>query len=144
MTPTLAGRWQTRAFLLVLVGIPVSLPFCLIAGLVPLGLLLCTGAIGALLDVYYDRVQRSRWDHDWPVHRQIRAGVLEFAALLFGLFGCCACSLPLGPAVLKLGPMAAIVVPVHWWSVWLISFLFVQGPMRALFPRWRFRGGRLL
>jgi hypothetical protein len=28
--------------------------------------------------------------------------------------------------------------------VWIASFLFVNGPMRVVSIRWRFRGGRLV
>ena len=32
----------------------------------------------------------------------------------------------------------------HFITTWLVMFLFVNGPMRVPFIRWRFRGGRLI
>jgi hypothetical protein len=137
------GRWQTRVFLIVFVGVPVSLPFCII-GPLPLIVLAYVLAIGLALDVVYDRKQRSRWDHDWPVHAQVKAGLIEFATLVFVLIGCCGCGALVAPPILAMAPLAAVVVPIHWFTVWSLSFLMLQGPMRVLFPRWRFRGGRIL
>ena len=138
MTPTLVGRWQTRVFLLMVVGLPVSIPF-LAFGPLPLVVLGYALLIGLGLDVWYDRQQQERWDHDWPVHKQFKAGLTEFSLLLFTLLGCVGCS----GLLLAAAPMLVIVVPIHWWSVWWLSFWMTQGPMRVLFPRWRFRGGRV-
>jgi hypothetical protein len=144
VTPTLIGRWQTRILLLLVVGVPVSLPFVLVAGPVPFLVLGYVLAIGLALDVVYDRKQRARWDHDWPVHLQVKAAFVEFFALIVVGLGCCGFAAFLAPPLLALGPVAVVVVPVHWWSMWGISFLVLQGPIRVLLPRWRFRGGRVL
>ena len=140
VTPTLFGRWQTRTFLTLVIGGVVSLPFTLVAGPLPFVILAYALCIGLALDVYYDRQQQRRWDHDWPVHMQVRAAALEFGVLLLTLLPCC-CT-PLAPLVAN--PVAVFVIPVHWFSVWFAGFLMLQGPMRVLFPLWRFRGGRLL
>jgi hypothetical protein len=41
-------------------------------------------------------------------------------------------------------PVNIILFALHYWSVWLGVFLMTQGPMRIIFPRWRFSGGRWL
>jgi hypothetical protein len=89
--------------------------------------------IGLVCDVFYDRWQRTRWDHDWPVHLQIVAGGIEFGIL--SVVCCC----PLGALV----PPALVLIPFHYAAVWTAMFLFAQGPMRVVFLRWRFRGGRI-
>ena len=33
---------------------------------------------------------------------------------------------------------------IHFTTVWIVTWLFVNGPMRVLFLRWRFRGGRII
>ena len=134
MTPTLAGRWQTRIFLTVAVGLPVTIPFALAFLGVPVFVLGVVLVIGLICDLFYDRWQRTRWDHDWPVHLQVVAGAIEFGVLSVVL--CCPLGAIAGPAV--------VVVPFHYLTVWLAMFAFVQGPIRALFPKWRFRGGRIL
>ena len=32
---------------------------------------------------------------------------------------------------------------IHYWAVWLATFLASQSIMRIIFPRWRFFGGRI-
>jgi hypothetical protein len=32
----------------------------------------------------------------------------------------------------------------HYWTVWWATFIMALGPMRIIFPRWRFRGGQWL
>jgi hypothetical protein len=143
MTPTLRGRWQTRTFLMVVIGIPITLPFCVLALLtmplsapLPLAMLAVVWGVGMGLDPLYQRALRRRWDHDWPVHLQLWAGLLEFGISLFLLFGWCGGFALINPGLL-------IVFPLHYLLVWGFSFLMVQGPMRVLFPRWRYQGGQL-
>jgi hypothetical protein len=33
---------------------------------------------------------------------------------------------------------------LHYGTIWLSSWAFLFGPMRVMFPRWRYRGGQLL
>ena len=143
MTPTLKGRWHTRTFLTVVVGIPVTLPFCILSLLVmplsaplPLVMLAVVWAVGMALDPLYQRKLQRRWDHDWPVHLQVRAGIIEGLVSFMALFGWCGGLAILNPALLFL-------FPIHYLLVWGLSFLMVQGPMRVLWPRWRYRGGQI-
>lgn len=41
-------------------------------------------------------------------------------------------------------PVGLDTFVLHFATTWLAIFLFVQGPMRVPFLRWRFRGGRIL
>ncbi len=143
MTPTLSGRRQTRLLLALFVGVPLTLPFCLVAFLtnplsapVPYLMLAVVVVIGLILDGRYDREQARRWDHDWPVHRQVRAGVVEFLWSTLVLFGPCG-------GVALLNPGFLLLFPVHYLLVWGVGFLLVQGPLQVFLPRWRFRGGEL-
>ena len=147
MTPTLRGRRQTRLFLMGAIGVPVTLPFCVlglltapvagpIVAVAPLYVLAVVTVVGLVLDRTYDRMQQQRWDHDWPVHLQVVAGGVEGAIAFVVSFGCC------GLGVLALPAM--VLFPVHYGLVWGLALLFVQGPIRVLFPQWRYRGGELL
>ncbi len=130
MTPTLLGRWQTRLLLLVTVGLVLTCPF-LIFGLAPLLNLFLVIVLGFLWDILYTYLQRLRWDRDWPPAFQLAAGITEGIAvylidLLLGL------------------EVAFLLFLIHYGLVWTATFLMTQGPMRLLFPRWRYRGGQWL
>lgn len=138
MTPTFIGRIQTRFFLLLTVGMVVTLLYGLFAGiwfftliafLQPFLVLQFVTFAGIGWDLIFILVQRSRWDRDWPPVLQWLAGVLEMiSAWVFAwLIGV--------PWWLFL---------LHYWSVWLSVFIASQGPMRILFPRWRYNGGQWL
>lgn len=139
MTPTLAGRWQTRVFLLATVGLIITLLFVLVSGgnAVFLKILGYVALFGLAWDVVYILLQRLRWDRDWPAAFQVLNGVTEgvFLYAVIALFG-----LPGLPS--KDVPLWAFVV--HYGLVWLAVFLSSQGPMRAIFPFWRFHGGRIV
>ncbi|MFT5583403.1 MAG: hypothetical protein ACI9VR_000981 [Cognaticolwellia sp.] len=144
MTPTLVGRWQTRTLLFFIIGVPITLPFCLLAVFLnplsaplPLVMLAIILLIGLGMDVVYDRIQQQRWDHDWPVHAQLWAGVAEGGLSFVALFGWCG-----GFALLN--PLFLPLFPIHYLSVWGAIFLVLQGPIQVLLPRWRFRGGEIL
>ena len=143
MTPTLKGRWQTRTLLTVVIGVPVTLPFCILAFLtmplsapLPLVMLAVVWAVGMALDPVYQRMLQRRWDHDWPVYLQVRAGLAEGGISFLLLFGWCGGFALLNPGLL-------ILFPIHYLLVWGLSLLMVQGPIRVLLPRWRYRGGQL-
>lgn len=141
MTPTLSGRWQTRLFLLVTVGLVLTLFFAdwfesVQVGTyeIPFVVLFWVGLIGLGWDVLYDRVQKGRWDSDWPPAYQLGAGVAE-GGLLYVLVR--AGWLPGVPAELPFWMFF-----VHYATVWTALFLMTQGPLRVLYPQWRFRGGQ--
>jgi len=41
-------------------------------------------------------------------------------------------------------PVGMRAFVLHFATTWLLIFLFLQGPMRVPFLRWRFRGGPIL
>jgi len=136
MTPTLWGRWQTRFFLLGTVGVMITLPFCLIFQNVttPFAVLGYVLLFGLGWDVLYQATLSFRWDGDWPTVFQVAAGLIE-AALIWLLAH--SVGLPGVDPVLGLGQFLA-----QYGSIWLAIFIITQGPLRALLPRWRYRGGQ--
>jgi hypothetical protein len=144
MTPTLLGRWQTRILLLFTVGVIVSLPFAFgIIGGSPgnifFWILTYVATFGLIWDVFYDQIQKYRWDRDWPAVYQFLAGIWEFIFILCGikLFG----FLPIPIPKEEIKPE---LVFVHYTVVWLAVFITSQSLMRIVFIRWRFRGGQWL
>lgn len=136
VTPTLIGRWQTRLAMLATLGLFITAIFAtarqdhvffLVLGYV--------AAFGIGWDVIYIALQQLRWDRDWPAVFQVANGITEGLFLYF--------------VISRIGlPEIAAVQPEvfawHYGLVWLSIFIWVQGPMRAVFPRWRFYGGRLI
>ena len=143
MTPTLLGRWQTRLLLFGTAGLLVTLLFGRFFGdlLTPLVLLGSMLALGFGWDVLYQYLQSWRWDRDWPPVFQLTAGIGE-GAVIWGLVQAARATamggLPGVAASLTAGQFCA-----HYATVWLVMFLATQGPLRILFPRWRYRGGEL-
>lgn len=143
MTPTLLGRWQTRLFVLIVIGVPITFFFTLIfndAGVprsVFFRVLFYVAIFGLLWDVAFILLQRLRWDRDWPAAFQVGAGILE-GVFLWVLIN--ATGLP-GIAEGSV-PFWSRFVP-HYGLVWVAGFLWVQGPMRVLSTTWRFDGGRI-
>jgi len=131
MTPVLIGRWQTRFLLFGTVGLLVTLIFAWFYGIMPLVVLAYVFGIGLVWDFLYDKAQiHLRWDQDWPPLFQLISGIVEGIVIwLLILFG-------LGPDV------HFDIFVLHYSAVWLAVFLGTQGPLRILFPRWRYHGGR--
>jgi hypothetical protein len=137
MTPILSGRWQTRTLLLATAGLLITLLFTLIYGsTVFLYVLLYVWLFGLVWDVLYIGLQQFRWDRDWPSAFGVINGVLEglliYLVITFvGLPGIAAGTVPL------------LLFIAHYGLVWLSVFLLAQGPLRVIFPFWRFHGGRV-
>ena len=149
MTPTLYGRWQTRWFLLLVIGFPVTfllLTFGWIesSGGIAFWILIYLGFFGIFWDIIYDRLQQFMWDHDWPGLFQLFANILE--GILFELIFFPFLRQFNAPGLdhniniqgfLIQFLIQYVVVSV---SIYLLSWMV----MRLLFPRWRFRGGEWL
>jgi hypothetical protein len=149
MTPTLSGRWQTRLVLMWTVGLVVTLLLMLVlilSGTLPanplnLGfwklivLLFYVTLVGLVLDPLYIFIQGFHWDRDWPLAYQFLAGLAEGIIVLV-LFA--SGLLPGAPY----GPSDGWIFALHYLLVWQITFWWLFGPMRVVFPRWRFRGGQ--
>jgi hypothetical protein len=137
MTPTLLGRWQIRIFLLVTVGLIVSLLVGLIIGgkyQIPLLALLYVLLFGLVWDVIYQVITSYRWDRDWPTSFQVAAGVIE-GALVWGLI--LTKTLP-GIST----PPHFIIFLIQYGIIWLSIFVLTQGPLRIFWLKWRYQGGQ--
>lgn len=138
MTPILLGRWQTRIFLMTSFGVLVTALFGWSIGdfLTPFVILGYVLIIGLYADVFYDVVQRNRWDHDWPPVLHFASGIFEGAVMWLLIV-----LLPL-PGVPENMPFGTFLT--HYTLVWVVLFAVMWGPMKIFFPWWRFRGGRIL
>jgi hypothetical protein len=98
--------------------------------------LAAVAVLGVGWELVYHLLMQWRWEKDWPT--------------LFGLVT----ALPEGLLVWVLvdndllpwlpGPVPFEAFLIQFGVVWLVVWLFANGPMRVLFIRWRFHGGRLL
>lgn len=144
MLPTLAGRIQTRIFLIVVVG---GLWAVLISPLLPgpgstsqkystmYGILLIVVVLGVLWEFVYHGIQQFRWEKDWPTLFGLLVGIPE------GLVAFYVARTGIVPATEHV-TVAAFVV--GFGTTWIVTWLFVNGPMRVFTVHWRFRGGRLI
>ena len=144
MLPTLFGRIQTRIFLIAVIG---GLWALVISPLLPGGgsvsdkyrtmyaVLLIVLVLGVLWEFVYHGLQQFRWEKDWPTLFGLVLGVPEgVVAYLVARTGV----LPWAEHV----SVSAFVV--GFGTTWLVTWLWVNGPMRVLSVHWRFRGGRLV
>lgn len=144
MVPTLFGRIQTRIFLIVVIGGLWALiigPVLPGAGAVSdkyqtiYEILLIVVVLGVGWEFVYHFLQQFRWEKDWPTLFGLLTGLPEGVATYF---------------VARTGVLDAsenVSVPafiVGFGTTWLVTWLFVNGPMRVLSVHWRFRGGRLV
>jgi hypothetical protein len=149
MIPTLRGRIQTRLFaVLVIGGIWTALVTPALPGMpadltggdryeMTFSILIAVAVLGVAWELLYHYGQQWRWEKDWPTQFGLLTGINE--AILIGIL------LRVGwiPGVADPGPPAATWI-THFVTTWLVIFLFLNGPMKVVFLRWRFRGGRLV
>jgi hypothetical protein len=146
MTPTLFGRFQTRIFLVVVVGTLWTLlvgPFLPRPTGATLGdvygtafaALLVVLVAGLVWELSYHAAQQLRWEKDWPTLFGLITGINE---------GIAAYVLLRSGVLVDRGEVPSLTFAVHFATTWIVLWLWVNGPMRVLFIRWRFRGGRLL
>lgn len=158
MTPTLFGRIQTRIFALVLVGGIWTLlitPFLPVTGglvitefsgsglvdvyEVTFTVLLAVIVLGVLWELPYHLLQQFRWEKDWPTFfgfvTFVNEGLLVYLLAVTGVLGSNV------EVVVDNEPQAYVIL---FLTTWIVVFLFVNGPIRVLTPRYRFRGGRLI
>lgn len=141
MTPTLIGRLQTRAIVVLVVGLAwtiVVTPF-LPAGGAPLEdvynitiqAIIATALLGLVIwEPLYHLAQQYRWEKDWPTGLGLVTGLPE--GILVYL-------------VLRISdPVPGWAFFWHFLTTWLLIWFVVNGPLRVLLPRWRFRGGRII
>jgi hypothetical protein len=142
VVPTFSGRLQTRLLSQFFVALPWMLLMSLVlaplaGGLQPMlraALFTWAAALVVGLVVWeplYHGLMQFRWEKDWPTPFLLLQSVPE-AAVAWILLR------TVGPGA----PLTAFVI--LYFTAWLAVFLTLQGPLRVLSLRWRFRGGRLL
>ncbi len=144
MLVTLGGRIQTRIFILLTVGLLVTLVITpILPARGPLGsaygvtlrVLVTVTLLGVLWEVLYHGLQQFRWEKDWPTFfgliTAVNEGLLVWLVLALGW-------------VSGVDGLRGITFLFHFSAVWLVTWLCVNGPMRVPFIHWRFRGGRLI
>jgi hypothetical protein len=137
MTPTYFGRIQTRILLLATIGAFVTLFYAILAAILfqpldflkPLILLILVAVFGIGWDILYNFAQKLRWDRDWPPAFSFITAFIEMLPIM------------LIALLLNVHPVFFLF---HYWTVWWATFIVALGPMRIIFPRWRFRGGQWL
>lgn len=143
MTPTLRGRIETRLALVVFVALPwtaLVIPVAVVGSGVPLTdaysmafrAVLVLGLLGVAWELAYHAAQQLRWERDWPTLLGLLTACSE-GALLY---------LVLRSGVAPGGDVPLRVFLVHFVTTWLVMWAAIHGPVRVLFPMWRFRGGR--
>lgn len=142
MTPTLAGRLQTRWVMVWTVGLLwliVAGPFLPLAGAASavymngLAALVLVSVLGVGWELLYHGLQQFRWDKDWPIILGLVLGISEGALVYWFL----SMGFPWVAPGLALGAFAW-----QFATVWIVIWMVVNGPLRIFFPRWRFAGGR--
>jgi hypothetical protein len=150
MTPSLMGRWQTRIFTLAVIGSIWTLLITPIARLTldgspPLGTvykvtfkaLIIVAVAGLGWDVIYQFLMAFRWEKDWPAlfgfATIVNEGITTFIGLHLFSF--------LVPAR---GGVPGLFFLIDFATTYIVAWLWVTGPMRVVFLRWRFRSGRLI
>jgi hypothetical protein len=168
--PILIGRIETRLFASFTVGLIWTIlitPFLLIStndglkivftidsapGFNPIvqtykltfAALAITAIVGAFVwEPIYHFLMQFRWEKDWPAFFQllevVPEGLSTFLLLhvaVLNPFG------DIGPDKQQYVPGLAYIFLFS--TTWIIVWLFVNGPMKIFFVRWRFRGGRLI
>lgn len=135
MTPELAGRIQTRLFLFSTIGVVVMLPFALAFGFDLYAGLFYIMVLGFGWDCIYHRLTLFRWERDWPTSVQFISGIWE--GLFFYLL----------TTVVDIPPFNGAARAGAFWIAYPVTFLAIflasQGPLRVVFPHWRWNGGRV-
>ena len=142
MIPTLAGRIQTRLFLLATVGLAwtiVVVPFLPRFG-ATVGTVYATAILALFVvalfgmgwELLYHFIQQYRWEKDWPILYALVEGLPE-GILAFAVVD----------ALVAVGPHP-VTFFLHFFSTWIVIWLSAVGPLRMVLIRWRFRGGRIL
>lgn len=100
-----------------------------------LAALLLTAVVGILWEFAYHAAQQLRWDKDWPTVFGLLLGLSEG----FVVYQLLSRGIPWTLDGLQPFPFAW-----QFGTIWVAVWAFVNGPLRVMFPRWRFAGGRFL
>jgi hypothetical protein len=141
MLPTLNGRIQTRIFMLATWGSLITL---LLTPILPgdpdyrtTYIILATVAVlGVAWEVLYHLLMQFRWEKDWPTLFGLITCVNE-GALIWLLL-----DLELVPGIDGVPRFPAFLI--DFLVIWMVIWIWVNGPMRVPLVRWRFFGGRIV
>lgn len=130
MIPELKGRFQTRIFLNLFIGLPIIIVVGAIDANSGLGILFLSMLLifGFLWDILFDYLQHKRWDADWPPIFTLISGFLEGVLVI--------------SIITYLTVFNQNLIFIYAF-VWTIMFLFSLGPINILFPKRRFNGGKI-
>jgi len=144
MTPTLAGRIQTRLVMLGTVGVVWTILIGFVAprpeGTAMFDIykalftaLLIVAVLGIVWEMIYHALQQYRWEKDWPtifgLVVAIPEGIVAWVLLQRGI-----------PWDVR--PVAASTYLTMFISLWILVWAITNGPLQIFFLRWRYRGGR--
>ena len=144
MTPTLAGRIQSRIFLLATFGaawtgiLGLFIPGVEDAPLRPVyralfTALLVVAVVGIVWECIYHLLQQYRWEKDWPTMFGLVVAVPE---------GIVAWIILKNQLPWDVGNVPGITFLTMFISVWLLIWAVANGPLQIILLRWRYRGGR--
>src|SRR4051812_32957148 len=144
MLPTLSGRIQTRIFVLLIIGglwtliitpvLPISGSLSDAYG-VTFRILIAVTVLGIGWELIYHFLQQFRWEKDWPTFFGLITAVNE-GALVWILIS--------AGAIPGVDSVPGNAFLIDFATVWLVTWLWVNGPMRVPLIRWRFRGGSVI
>jgi hypothetical protein len=138
------GRIQTRIFVIAVIG---GLWALVIGPLLPgdatttdkykamYGVLLIVGAVGIVWELVYHGLMQFRWEKDWPTLFGLAVGVPEGVVAYF---------VARSGVVPWTEGISVSAFVVGFATTWIVTWLWVNGPMRIFTVHWRFRGGRLI
>ena len=146
MIPTLSGRIQTRIFVLAVIGSLTTLLISLVLPKAPdslgetykttFAVLIAVTVLGIGWELIYHALMQIRWEKDRPMLFGLITAINEGALVWFLIKADVIPGVDSG--------LAFSTFLVDFGVVWLVTFLFVNGPMRVPFIRWRHNGGRLV
>jgi hypothetical protein len=157
VSPTLNGRIQTRIFLVLIVG---GLWTVLITPVVKLfvegdptlsqvykvtfTMLIIVLVVGIAWEFVYHVLQQFRWEKDWPTLFGYATGINE-GIVAYVVAKALATTDP-GAVEWRRLLEGLTVTPflVQFVTTWIVINLFAGNFMKAIFLRWRYRGGRLI
>jgi hypothetical protein len=157
VSPTLNGRIQTRIFLVLVVGGIWTLLVTPVVKLfvegdpttsdvykVTIPVLLIVLVLGIGWEFVYHVLQQFRWEKDWPTMFAYLTGINE-GILAYVVATSLATTDPSAPDWRQyLEALTVTPYLVHFVSTWIVINLFAGNFMKAIFLRWRYRGGRLI
>ena len=99
-------------------------------------ILATVAVLGVGWEIIYHLVQQFRWEKDWPTLFGFITCVNE-GALIWLLL-----ELEVIPGIDGEVPFSTFVI--DFMVIWVVIWLWVNGPMRVPLIRWRFFGGRII